>query len=412
MASAQVVNTNMGKQGRGTMRTNADSTQMKIRCNLCRLVIGIYVTAAPLAYLSISAYAQDSSGSAPTLKEAFRGDFRIGASINKNQFEGRDKRADGIIPVQFNTITPESALKWGPLHPEPDEYDFSAADAYVTFGEKYKMWIVGHCLVWHAQTPNWVFEEAPGKLVSREVLLERMHEHIRKVVGRYKGRIAGWDVVNEALNEDGTLRQSRWMQIIGEEYIAKAFQFAHEADPSAELYYNDFDLEIPAKRQGAIDLIKKLQAQGIPVKAVGMQDHVRLEWPSISDEAATIEAFAKLGVKVNITELDVDVLPPVKKELMADVSKSIAATPELNPYVDGLPASVQQALAKRYAELFDVFLKHRDVITRVTFWCVTNRDSWLNNWPVRGRTSYPLLFDRTGQPTLAYASVIQEAAKK
>ncbi len=265
--------------------------------------------AAPSVYISTSAFAQESSGSTPTLKEAFKNDFRIGASINKNQFEGRDKRAEGIIPVQFNTITPESALKWGPLHPEPDRYDFSAADAYVAFGEKYKMWIVGHCLVWHAQTPDWVFEEAPGKPASREELLKRMHEHIRTVVGRYKGRIAGWDVVNEALNDDGTLRQSRWMQIIGEDYIAKAFQFAHEADPAAELYYNDFDLEIPAKRQGAIALIKKLQAQGIPVKAVGMQDHVRLEWPSISDEAATIEAFAKLGVKVNITELDVDVLP-------------------------------------------------------------------------------------------------------
>lgn len=408
MASAQEAITNMGKQGGVTMRANTGFAQMKIRFALDCLLIGICLLAAPLVYLA-SVPAQESSAPSPTLKEAFNGDFRIGASVNQNQFEGRDKRAAAIIPAQFNTITPEGALKWEPLHPEPHRYDFSSADKYVAFGEKYKMWIVGHCLVWHAQTPNWVFEEAPGKLVSREVLLERMHEHIRTVVGRYKGRIAGWDVVNEALNEDGTLRQSRWMQIIGEDYIAKAFQFAHEADPAAELYYNDFDLEIPTKREGAIELIKKLQAQAIPVKAVGMQDHVRLKWPSVAEEAATIEAFARLGLKVNITELDVDVLPPVKKELMADVAKSIASTPELNPYVDGLPVGVQQELAKRYAELFAAFMKHREVITRVTFWCVTNGDSWLNNWPVRGRTSYPLLFDRNGQPTSAYASVIRAA---
>jgi endo-1,4-beta-xylanase len=385
---------------------------MKMRRNLYGLAVGLCVVAGSLIYFAFSRNARAADSQVTTLKDAFKDDFRIGASLNRAQFEGRDARGDAIIVAQFNTITPESALKWGPLHPEPDKYDFSAADAYVAFGEKYKMWIVGHCLVWHAQTPNWVFEESPGKPVSREVLLERMHEHIRTVVGRYKGRIAGWDVVNEALNDDGTFRQSRWMQIIGEDYVAKAFQFAHEADPAAELYYNDFDLEIPAKQEGAIALIKKLQAQGIHVKAVGMQDHVRLEWPNIAEEAETIEAFAKLGVKVNITELDVDVLPGVKKELMADVAKSIASTPALNPYADGLPASVQQELAKRYAELFHVFMKHREVITRVTFWCVTNGDSWLNNWPVRGRTSYPLLFDRNGQPTPAYASVLRVAAER
>ncbi len=362
--------------------------------------------------LALPVYSQKPAAPSATLRDAFKDDFRIGAALNKNQFEGRDERAQAIVTAQFNTISPENSLKWGPIHPKPDQYEFSAADAYVAFGEKYRMWIVGHCLIWHAQTPDWVFEEAPGKPASREVLLQRMHDHIQTVVGRYKGRVAGWDVVNEALNDDGTFRQSRWMQIIGKDYIAKAFQFAHEADPAAELYYNDFDLEIPAKREGAVALIRQLQAQGIVVKAIGMQDHVRLEWPGIAEETATIETFAKLGVKVNITELDVDVLPPVKKELMAEVSKTIASTPELNPYADGLPASMQQALAKRYAELFSVFMKHREVITRVTFWCVTNADSWLNNWPVKGRTSYPLLFDRNGQPSPAYFAVIKEATNR
>jgi endo-1,4-beta-xylanase len=389
------------------MRTDAGFTQMRMRFAAHDLALKMCLVGGMLVSLSKSVDSQEQASVTVTLRDAFKHDFRIGASLNKNQFEGRDKQGEAIVTAQFNTITPESALKWGPIHPEPNRYDFSAADTYVAFGEKYKMWIVGHCLIWHAQTPDWVFEEAPAKSASREVLLQRMHDHIRTVVARYKGRIDGWDVVNEALNDDGTFRQSQWMKIIGEDYIAKAFQFAHEADPAAELYYNDFDLEIPAKREGAVALIKKLQEQGISVKAIGMQDHVRLEWPSIADETAAIETFGKLGIKVNITELDVDVLPPVKKEWMADVSKAIASTPQLNPYADGLPASVQQALAERYAELFGVFLKHRDVITRVTFWCVTNGDSWLNNWPVRERTSYPLLFDRNGQPTPAYASVLQ-----
>jgi len=370
------------------------------------------VAAALAAHVVRLTVAQGLSAPLVTLKEAYQQDFRIGAAINRAQFSGQDARGDAIITAQFNTITPENALKWESVHPKADGYDFADSDAYVAYGEKNKMWIVGHCLVWHAQTPKWVFEGAGGKPISRETLLERMHDHIRTVVGRYKGKIAGWDVVNEALNEDGTLRQSPWMKIIGEEYIAKAFQFAHEADPAAELYYSDYDLEGEAKRTGAIELIKKLQAQRIPVKAVGLQDHVRLEWPSVAEEAATIEAFAQLGVKVNITELDVDVLPKTTKEQMADVAISVKATPKLNPYADGLPEDVQQALAKRYAELFAVFFKHRKVITRVTFWGVTNGDSWLNNWPVRGRTSYPLLFDRMGQPTPAYEAVIGAAGAR
>jgi endo-1,4-beta-xylanase len=379
---------------------------------ISRIIVGTCVAAASVAHVVRVSVAQGLDAPSVTLKEAYQQDFRIGAAITRAQFSGQDALGDAIITAQFNTITPENALKWESVHPKADGYNFAASDAYVAYGEKNKMWIVGHCLVWHAQTPKWVFDGAAGKPISREALLERMHEHIRTVVGRYQGRIGGWDVVNEALNEDGTLRQSPWLKIIGEEYIAKAFQFAHEADPAAELYYNDYDLEGVAKRKGAIELIKKLQAQGIQVEAVGMQDHVRLEWPSVAEEAATIEAFAQLGVKVNITELDVDVLLKTTKEQMADVAVSVQATPKMNPYPGGLPQHVQQALTKRYAELFVVFVKHRDVITRVTFWGVTNGDSWLNNWPVRGRTSYPLLFDREGQTTPAYEAVIEAAAAK
>jgi endo-1,4-beta-xylanase len=272
------------------------------------------------------------------------------------------------------------------------------------------MFIVGHCLVWHNQVPDWVFRDDKGNFVDRVTLLKRMHDHISTIVGRYKGRIQSWDVVNEALNEDGTLRQSPWLKIIGEDYIAKAFQYAHQADPQAQLTYNDYSLEIEAKRKGALALIAKLKAQGVPVTSVGLQGHNSLTWPSVEDQDATISAFAKLGVKVVISELDIDVLPRAAQHPSAEVSLKVLEDPKLNPYADGLPPSVQQELAQRYADLFGVYLKHRDVVTRVTFWGVTDGDSWLNDWPVKGRTSYPLLFDRSGQPKPAFQAVTRAAA--
>jgi endo-1,4-beta-xylanase len=211
------------------------------------------------------------------------------------------------------------------------------------------------------------------------------------------------------VGDDGRLRQSQWMRIIGEDYIAKAFTFAHEADPGAELYYNDYSLENPAKRNGAVALIKKLKDEGVPVVAVGLQDHVKMDWPSTDQIDATIDAFAAIGVKVNITELDVDVLPPAIRGQSADVAAKAEAQAKLNPYPNGLPDSVQQALANRYADLFRTYVKHRGTVTRVTFWGVTNADSWLNGWPVAGRTSYPLLFDRDGKPAPAFEAVVRTA---
>jgi endo-1,4-beta-xylanase len=205
-------------------------------------------------FLLVTMCAAGYSQSAPTLKDAFQGIFRIGAAVNPAQFEGRDARGTPIVVAQFNTISPENVLKWGVVHPRPDEYNFAPGDAYVSFGEKNHMFIVGHCLVWHSQTPRWVFTDDKGEALTRDALLERMHEHIRSVVGRYKGRIGGWDVVNEALNEDGTLRDSPWHKIIGDDFLVKAFQFAHEADPQAELYYNDYALENEPKRKGAVEL--------------------------------------------------------------------------------------------------------------------------------------------------------------
>jgi endo-1,4-beta-xylanase len=356
-----------------------------------------------------SALAQSSA--TPTLKDAYRGLFRIGAALNVAEFEGRDPIADPIIAAQFNSISPENALKWQSIHPAPDRYNFDDADRYVAFGEKHEMFILGHCLVWHSQVPRWVFQDAEGKPLTREALLERMHDHIRTVVGRYKGRIGGWDVVNEALNDDGTMRQSQWYKIIGPDFIAKAFEYAHEADPKAELYYNDYSLENEAKRKGAVKLMRELKAAGVPITGIGLQGHLHLDTPSAKTEAETVEAFAALGLQVNVSELDVDVLPRTTKSDSADVSTVAEGTAAANPYTSGLPEEMQEALAKRYAELFQVYIDHHASMGRVTLWGVTDAQTWLNNFPTRGRTNYPLLFDREGKPKPAFFAVIQDAKK-
>ncbi len=369
----------------------------------------ICVAAVTLAVL-LTAGLLAATQAPPTLKDAFKGSFLVGAALNEAQFTEADARGAALVKAQFNAISPENVLKWEIVHPGPDRYNFGPADRYVAFGEKNHMFIVGHTLVWHHQTPAWVFQDDKGNPVDRDTLLQRMRDHIHAVVGRYKGRVNGWDVVNEVLDEDGTLRKTPWLTIIGDDYIAKAFEFAHEADPQAELYFNEFSLENEAKRKGAVELIKKLKAQGVPITAVGLQGHYHMDWPSPEQLDATIGAFEQLGIKVMVTELDMDVLPPAMQYSGADISLNLPLQAKLNPYTDGLPDSVQKALAKRYADLFGVFLKHRGNLTRVTFWGVDDAQSWLNDWPVRGRTSYPLLFDRNGRPKPAFDAVIQTAA--
>ena len=353
---------------------------------------------------ALAAYAAQAPDS---LKDGFHGDFLIGTAISPRQFDEVNPAEAALVKAQFDSISPENALKWASVHPQPGKYNFELADRYVAFGEKNHMFIVGHTLVWDHQTPEWVFRDDKGNPVDRDTLLGRMREHIQTVVGRYKGRVQSWDVVNEALNDDGTLRQTPWMKIIGADYIEKAFQFAHEADPEAQLNYNDYSLETEAKRNGAVELIRKLKAEGIPVAVVGMQDHVGLKWPTLEEEDAAIAALAATGVKVAITELDVDVLPPATRQHGADVSLSVQERAELNPYANGLPDSIEQALAKRYADLFACFIRHRDTVTRVTFWGATDANSWLNNWPVRGRTNYPMLFDRNAKPKPAFDAVVR-----
>ena len=367
----------------------------------------VKIVVACLALLALVPAARTQRPENTSLKEIFKGDFLIGAALNRRQFSEQDSRGVPIIKTHFNSITAENQLKWQYVHPLPAKFDFEGADRYVEFGQKYGMFIVGHTLVWHRQTPDWVFQDANGKLVDRETLLNRLREHIHTVVGRYKGKIKGWDVVNEAVNEDGSMRESKWLKIIGPDYVAKAFQYAREADPQAELYYNDFSLENEPKRNGAVKLIQELQREGIKVAGVGLQGHNKLDWPSMEQQDATIKAFAKLGIKIHITELDLDVLPQVSEEIGPSLKLTNDLQPKLNPYTSGLPEAVGKEQARRFADLFAVYLRHKDVIDRVTFWGVTDGDSWLNNWPVRGRTNYPLLFDREGKPKAAFYSVVE-----
>ncbi|HVT29376.1 MAG TPA: endo-1,4-beta-xylanase [Lacipirellulaceae bacterium] len=345
----------------------------------------------------------------PTLKDAFAGKFRIGAAVSTPQIMGQEPAALQLVAKQFNTITPENLLKWAEIHPQPDEYNFAAADRYLKFGEQHQMFIIGHNLVWHNQTPPWVFEDGSGKPLRRDALLRRMRDHIHTVVGRYKGRINGWDVVNEAIDDDGSLRKSKWHDCIGDDYIEHAFQFAHEADPAAELYYNDYNEWQPQKRRAINALVRRLKSKGIRIDGIGLQGHWGLNYPSVREMEAMFDDYGKLGVKLMITELDVTILPDAQHYRGADITRTAALRGELNPFTTGLPPKMQQRLAERYRQIFRVIVAHSDAVDRVTFWGVHDGQSWRNDWPIRGRTDYPLLFNRQLKPKPAFEAVIQTA---
>jgi endo-1,4-beta-xylanase len=343
----------------------------------------------------------------PSLKSLMPAGLRLGAAVNLAQVEGRDTRSLAIVTEHFDSISPENLLKWGPVHPAPERFDFKAADRFVELGQRHGMFVVGHVLVWHQQTPDWVFASDGGGRADRETLLSRMRSHILNVVGRYRGRIHGWDVVNEALEEDGKLRRTPWMEGIGDDYILKAFQFAGEADPEAELYYNDYNLWKPAKREGAIRIVNELRSRGLRVDAVGEQAHWGIAEPSLAQIDETIGSIAsRSGVKVMLTELDIDVLPRDPEMWGADLSKKAAIRAATNIYPDRLPDEQQQQLARRYASIFELVQQHRSRLSRVTFWGVTDAQSWLHDFPIPGRVNYPLLWDREGQPKPAFGAVV------
>jgi len=344
--------------------------------------------------------------SIPSLKKIFHDTFMVGAALNTQQINGPDDRALILVKQQYNTITAENCMKWEKIHPEPGKYDFGPADDFVTFGEQNQMFIVGHTLVWENQTPDWVFQNDAGDSASREELLARMKDHIQTVVGHFKGKVKGWDVVNEAFDEEGNYRKSRWMKIIGKDYIEKAFQWANEADPDAELYYNDYNMWYTGKRDAVIKMVQDFEARNISIHGIGLQGHWGMDYPPLEKLDAALKVYAETGLKSMVTEMDINVLPLPGDITGADVTQNFKLQKELNPYENGLPDSMQAELAQRYSDIFKVLIKYENSVSRVTFWGVQDGDSWMNYWPVRGRTNYPLLFDRNFQPKPAFFEVI------
>lgn len=336
------------------------------------------------------------------IAEVFKGDFLIGAAVGTGTLENNDTRLLQLISSEFNSITAENAMKWGVLNPKPNVWNWDVPDKFVQFGQANDMHMLGHCLVWHSQAPDWLFVDDKGKPVSRAVLLKRMESHIETLAGRYKGKIHSWDVVNEAIDEDKGWRESPWFNIIGAEYMERAFHLAHEVDPDAHLLYNDYNMHLPGKRSFLFDVLKDYLKRGVPVHGVGLQGHVGLGYPDLNEFENTIKACAEHGLTAHITELDVDVLPVAWGITGANISDKASYREEYDPYTEGLPKKVQQQLTDRYVELFELFLKHRNTIGRVTTWGVSDVHSWKNDFPVTGRTNYPLLFDRELQPKPAY----------
>ena len=343
----------------------------------------------------------------PSLKDAVGDKFLMGVALNVNQSSGVDTSSIKLVKQHFNSIVAENCMKCEVIHPEEDRYDFTLADQFVSFGEKNGMAVIGHCLIWHSQLAPWFCVDEKGNNVTPEVLKQRMKDHITTIVTRYKGRIKGWDVVNEAILEDGSYRKSKFYEILGEEFIPLAFQYAHEADPDAELYYNDYAMNMPGKREGVVKLVSSLKEKGIRIDAVGMQGHMGMDYPDINEFEQSIVAFAGTGVKVMVTEWDMSALPTVKQS--ANISDTVAYQKMLTPYPETLPDSVSKAWNNRMKQFFGLFEKHADVISRVTAWGVSDSDSWKNDFPVKGRHDYPLLFDRNYQPKPFVKEIMAES---
>ncbi len=346
-----------------------------------------------------------------TLKDATKELFTFGAALNVDQIDGKDSLAINIVKKHFNSIVAENCMKSMYMQPEEGVFFFNDADAFVQFGIENNMEIIGHTLVWHSQAPDWLFVDDEGDEVTREVLIERMRNHITTIVSRYKGKIKGWDVVNEAVLDDGSLRESKFYKIIGPDFIKLAFQFAHEADPDVELYYNDYGVSGVEKCDGIYDVVKDLIDNDIRIDGVGMQGHINMDSPTVEEMEASIIKLSDLAGKVMITELDLTVLPWPTERITAEVSLSYQLDSIYNPYPNGMPDSVSVEFNDRYADFFRMFIKNRDRIERVTLWGVADHHSWRNDWPIEGRRDYPLLFDDEYQAKPVVDEIIKMASE-
>jgi endo-1,4-beta-xylanase len=342
-----------------------------------------------------AAYTRAQSQQTKGLKDYYKDYFPIGTAVAMQDL--RNPGEVKLIQQQFNSITPENSMKMAPIHPEENRYNWKDADSIVAFVQANGLRVRGHNLCWHEQVPDWFFKDANGNLVTKEVLLKRLKDHITTVVNRYKGKIYAWDVVNEAIDDDSTkfLRNSLWYQICGDDYIIKAFEYAHEADPNAVLFYNDYNTERPEKRERVYKLLKLLVDAKVPINAVGIQAHWSIYEPTQADLVETIKKFSSLGLKIQVTEMDVSIYPWEKNRRTKKPGELDAYTPEL-----------EKKQAEKYADMFKIFRQYKNVITGVTFWNIYDGHTWLDQYPVAGRKNYPLLFDQNLQPKKAYWDVV------
>lgn len=353
--------------------------------------------------IALASAAAAEQEDAPSLCEAVGDRFLQGVALSVKNING--EKSCSIAARHFNSIVAENCMKAEELHPAEDVYDFSDADRFVDFGERNGMKIIGHCLIWHSQCPQWFCHDGEGNLVGSDEMKRRMRDYIHTVVGRYKGRIHGWDVVNEAIEGDGSWRQSDFYKILGEEFIPLAFQYAHEADPEAELYYNDYSMDMEGKRERVVELIRELKRRGLRIDAVGMQTHADLSNPGLDEYEKSMLAYAGEGVNVMATEFDISILPFVTAS--ANISDKHEYEDSLNPYTVGVPEKIQRQWDKRLGDFYALWTKHSDIVSRVTVWGLGDGDSWKNDFPVKGRTDYPLLFDRRMEMKPAVREVIK-----
>ncbi len=347
--------------------------------------------------------ASEAQMAGATLRQAAGNRLLIGAAIGTRSLARPE--LSSLIAEQFGCLTAENEMKPFSLQRGQGSFSFERADRIVAFAKAHDMQVIGHTLCWHGQSPRWMFQDDGGQPLPREKALANMKAHIETVVKHFKGKVKGWDVVNEAVNDapEPDLRNTPARRAIGDDYVLKAFEFAHQADPDLELYYNDYGIELGGKRDRALRLVRQIKAAGLRIDAVGIQGHWALASPRLEEIGRGIRAFAGEGLKVMITEMDIDVLPRSR-----GFGADIAATERQgeDPYRAGLPDEVQQKLADRYGELFAMFMRYPQV-TRVTLWGISDGQTWLNNYPVWGRTNHPMLWDRQLHPKPAFNAVIK-----
>jgi endo-1,4-beta-xylanase len=329
------------------------------------------------------------------LKDYYKDYFPIGVAVGPQTLKGEEKN---LILREFNSITPENAMKMSPIHPEENKYFWDNADAIVNFAQANGLRVRGHNLCWHEQFPKWIFTDSKGDTVSKEVLLKRLKDHITTVVTRYKGKIYAWDVVNEAIddNPDNFLRNSPWYKICGEDFIIKAFEYAHEADPNALLFYNDYNTERPEKRDRVYKLLKQLVDAKVPIHGVGLQAHWSIFEPTEQELTDAIAKYSSLGLQIHFTEVDVSIYKWEKERRGKKPGEQDQLTPEL-----------EQKQIDQYKMIFRIFRENKDKVTSVTFWNVSDKHTWLDYYPVPGRKNYPLLFDTKLKPKKVYWEVIK-----